>query len=110
MSVFAKQKTLCIMLTYACPAACTNCGTSSHPKEKNILKLDVALSGIKQARALNFASVVFTGGESTLRWKDLLIAIRYAHELGFPTRLVTNAHWATSPERSIQLIGELLEA
>lgn len=110
MSVFAPSKTLCVMLTYACPAACENCGTSSHPKDKNRLSLDVALSGIEQAKALHFGNVVFTGGESTLRWKDLLVAIRHAKHLGFPTRLVTNAYWATTTRRASDGISELIDA
>ena len=109
-SIYASRKTLSIMLTYACPAECTNCGTSSSPRDKNNLNLDVALSGIEQAKALDFANVVFTGGEATLRWKDLLLAIRHADELGLPTRLVTNAHWARTPEIASALLDELLQA
>jgi len=108
--VFASAKTLSVMLTYACTAACKNCGTSSSPKDKNKLNLGAALSGIEQAKTLNFSNVVFTGGESTLRWKDLLVALRHAREFELPTRLVTNAHWATSPARASILIDELRQA
>jgi organic radical activating enzyme len=109
-SVFANSKTLSVMLTYACTASCTNCGTSSHPLDKNRLDLGAALSGIDQAKALNFSNVVFTGGEPTLRWPDLLVAIRHANDLGLPTRLVTNAHWATSATRASALIEELVQS
>src|SRR5687767_12928754 len=110
MSIFARSKTLSVMLTYACPAACKNCGTSSSPHDKNKLNIETALSGIDQARSLGFDNVVFTGGESTLRWRDLLVAIRHAKTLHFPTRLVTNAHWATSLDRASALTRELHEA
>ncbi|WP_341872325.1 radical SAM protein [Beijerinckia indica] len=95
------------MLTYACTASCNNCGTLSTPSDKNILSLDIALNAIEQANALGFANVVFTGGESTLRWNDLLSAIQKATELQMPTRLVTNAHWATSVDRATALLSEL---
>src|SRR5262249_10829087 len=50
------------------------------------------------------------GGESTLRWRDLLVAIRHAKKFELPTRLVTNAHWATSLDRAAALTDELLQA
>jgi organic radical activating enzyme len=109
MSIFAKSKTLALMLTYACPAECRNCGTSSSPVDKNRLNLQAALSGIEQAKALDFSNVVFTGGESTLRWQDLLEGIRHANRRDLPTRLVTNAHWATSVARASDLVGELID-
>nr|BBH87318.1 hypothetical protein KTC_20690 [Thermosporothrix sp. COM3] len=98
--IFRGQKTLCIMPTFTCPAACSNCGTLSSPRERTNIELDIILDAIQQAKELDFANVVFTGGEATLRWNDLLQAIAYADSLGLPTRLVTNAHWAQSMERA----------
>lgn len=109
MSTFCKSKTLAIMLTYACPASCKNCGTFSSPADKSRLDFDAALRCIEQAKVLDFSNVVFTGGESTLRWQQLLVAIRHANNYGFPTRLVTNAHWATSVGKATQLIEELIQ-
>ena len=54
--------------------------------------------------------IVFTGGEATLRWKDLLEGIRYATELGFLTRLVTNAHWANREDMAQEKLLALIEA
>ncbi|MET0752561.1 MAG: radical SAM protein [Pyrinomonadaceae bacterium] len=101
-------KTLSVMPTYTCPAACKDCGTLSSPKERTNLDLDTILETIRQAKELDFCNVVFTGGEATLRWKDLLEAIAYATSLGFPTRLVTNAHWARTPERAGKRLDELI--
>ena len=97
------------MPTYTCTAACKNCGTLSSPRERTNLTLNVMLSAIQQARELNFANIVFTGGEATLRWKDLLQAIEYAHSLGMPTRLVTNAHWAHSIEIAQKRLTDLIQ-
>jgi organic radical activating enzyme len=103
-------KTLSIMPTYTCPAACTNCASLSSPSDRTNLRQDVILSVIHEARELGFYNVVFTGGEATLRWKDLLEGIRLARSLEFPTRLVTNAHWAHDPEKAAESIDALLDA
>jgi pyruvate-formate lyase-activating enzyme len=110
VSIYAKHKTLSVMLTYACPAECTNCGTSSSPRDKNSLNLDVVMRGIEQAKQLGFVNIVFTGGEATLRWNDLLAAIKYADKLELPTRLVTNAHWAINPAVAAEKLDKLLQA
>jgi organic radical activating enzyme len=103
-------KTLSVMPTFTCPAECADCGTVSSPRDRTNLPLDTILAGITQATRAGFANVVFTGGEPTLRWKDLLAAIAHARGLGFPTRLVTNAHWAVSLERAGERLDELLAA
>lgn len=108
--VFRGPKTLSLMPTHTCPAACANCASMSSPIVKENLPLDIILSAIDQAKALGFHNVVFTGGEATLRWKDLLTAIRYASALCLPTRVVTNAHWATSAYAADRKLGELLDA
>src|SRR6185295_7777711 len=87
-------RTLSVMPTYACPAQCKNCGTVSSPRDRNNIGLDTMLSAINQASELGFFNVVFTGGEATMRWDDLIEAIRQANRLKLPTRLVTNAYWA----------------
>lgn len=103
-------KILSIMPTYTCPAACTHCGTLSSPQERSNISLDTILSSIRQAKELSFGLVVFTGGEATLRWKDLLRGLSYARELSLPTRLVTNAHWAHTQETARRKVDELIAA
>jgi organic radical activating enzyme len=103
-------RTLSIMPTFGCSAACEDCGTLSSPKDKTNLELSKILSAITQAKDLNFSNVVFTGGEATLRWKDLIVAIRHATHLGFPTRLVTNGHWARSLVKTNAMLDELVES
>src|SRR5262249_35489158 len=101
-----QRKTLSVMLTYACPAECSHCGTVSNPRDRHHLPLDLVLNGIDQAKRLDFENVVFTGGESTLRWDDLLIAIRHAKDISLPTRLVTNAHWAETQAVAAEKMDE----
>lgn len=108
--VVGRPKTLSIMPTYTCTARCTDCGTLSSPHDRAKISRDVILSSIQQAKDLNFANVVFTGGEATLRWNDLLAGIEYAKSIGLPTRLVTNAHWATTAVTAEQRMDALANA
>ncbi|MDQ7995213.1 MAG: radical SAM protein [Luteibacter sp.] len=94
-SVVQAPKGLSIMLTYTCPAECTDCGTLSSPRSRENISLEAAKAYIEEAASRDFRVAVFTGGEATLRWKDLLAGLSYAREKGLKTRLVTNAHWAT---------------
>lgn len=109
-SLVRAKRTLSIMPTFTCTASCSNCASRSSPTERTNLPLQSVLSAITQARELNFWNVVFTGGEATLRWNDLLAAIKYATSLGFPTRLVTNGYWAISTERATHIIDQLVDA
>lgn len=90
-----KRRRLTLMLTYRCNAQCQDCGTFSSPHDKNDISLETACRALDWARDCGMSSVVFTGGESTLRWDDLLAALRHARTLEFGTRLVTNGQWAT---------------
>ena len=108
--IFRGARTLSIMPTYTCPAACTHCASLSSPQVRTGIPLQVILDAIREAFELGFHNVVFTGGEATLRWSDLLRSIEYACELGLPTRLVTNAHWARSVEIATRKLTQLVDA
>jgi hypothetical protein len=103
-------RTLSVMPTYACPAQCKNCGTVSSPRDRNNIALETMTSAIDQASEMGFLNVVFTGGEATMRWDDLVEAIRHANRLKLPTRLVTNAYWATDEEKAARCIDDLVDA
>jgi MoaA/NifB/PqqE/SkfB family radical SAM enzyme len=103
-------RTLSVMPTYACTAQCKDCGTVSSPRDRNNIALETMLAAIDQANELGFQNVVFTGGEATLRWDDLVEAIRHASGLQMPTRLVTNAYWAVNEEESTRRVRELADA
>jgi organic radical activating enzyme len=103
-------RTLSIMPTFTCTAACTDCGTLSSPQERTRLHVDHIIAAIDEAKELGFFNVVFTGGEATLRWNDLLRCISHARHLGFPVRLVTNAHWAKDLEIARKKLALLINA
>lgn len=109
-SIYKGARSLSVMLTYNCPAACKDCGTVSSPNDKNHVDLPTILSAIDQAAELQFANVIFTGGEATVRWDDLLTSISHATQKGLKTRLVTNAWWATSAAESARRVNLLVDA
>jgi hypothetical protein len=98
------------MPTMRCSAACTNCGTHSSPKVKTKLPREVLLEAIKEASALEYGAVVFTGGEALLEWDTTLEGIRYASSLGLGTRVVSNAFWARTADRAKAAVSELVDA
>ena len=102
-----RGQTLSVMPTFQCNAACTHCGTMSHPGVKTTLERAVVLDAITQAAEADFGLVVFTGGEATLTGDDLLDAIRHATGLGLRTRLVTNCHWAEDEQRADAYVATL---
>lgn len=110
MSFYRGPRTLSVMHTYTCPAACHDCGTYSSPENRTTLPLDRVIAAIDEAHGLGFGNVVFTGGETTLRWRELLAAIGHAHGLGLLTRVVTNAHWARGIDTARGRIAELQAA
>lgn len=105
-----EHRNLTLMLTYRCNAQCAECGTFSSPHDKNDITLETALKAIDWAKDIELEQVVFTGGEPSLRWDDLLTCIRYAKTKGMVTRVVTNGQWATSKETADTRIRELMDA
>ena len=104
MATIFSPKILSVMPTWQCTAACTDCGTYSHPHNKVRLSLGDILAAIERAYEAGFKVVVFTGGEATLRWKDLIASIARANDRQLTTRLVTNAWWArTSREADVKM-------
>ncbi|RBL08139.1 radical SAM protein [Xanthomonas oryzae] len=110
-SIVSQPKTLSIMLTYACPAECRDCGTLSSPRSKEQIGIEQAKRYMNEVHEMgDFQVVVFTGGEATLRWKDLVEGIRHASGLGLTARLVTNAHWANRVDTTSTKLSELVAA
>jgi Radical SAM superfamily len=104
------ERTLSIMPTFQCTAACDHCGTMSSPRVKTKLPKDYMLRAIDEAAELGYRAVVFTGGEATLARSDLIEGIARASSLGLAVRVVTNAYWANS-EKSTQIrLDELKKA
>jgi Radical SAM superfamily len=106
-----QARTLSIMPTFRCTAACRNCGTLSSPREDTFLPLNLIMRAIEQAAADGrYKVVVFTGGEATLIGEGLFECIQHAHAKGLVTRLVTNGHWAAELDSAADYVRRLVSA
>jgi organic radical activating enzyme len=108
--VIQRARTLSLMPTYRCTAACQHCGTFSSPRNRSRLDAELTLSAIDQAIENKYQVVVFTGGEPTLLRDELLVGIGRAAAGGLVTRVVTNAWWAADDSTANQWITALVEA
>lgn len=104
-------KSLAILLSYHCNFSCAHCSVVAGPHRREVLSRELLHKAIMEAAKIpSIAVVVFTGGESTLYFDLLVEGVKLASELGFVTRLVTNAWWASSIERTREYLVKLKEA
>lgn len=103
-------RTLSVMLTHKCNAECTHCGSLSGPKVGGRAEVEMVFAAIDQAATTGFANVVFTGGEPTIYFEDLLACISHAKMRGLLTRTVTNGGWCKTPERTASKLRRLIDA
>lgn len=108
-SLCAKNKTLAIMPTFSCTARCRDCGSYRQSGRHYRLNRAQITESISQAGELGFVNVVFTGGEATLMWENLLEGIRFSSFMGLKTRLVSNGHWAHSVDAARHCLEELIK-
>lgn len=104
-----EPKVLSLLTTMYCTAQCRNCCFQCSPKNRDSMSLNDMLFYIDKIKD-NFHSiktVVFSGGECTSLKEDLLNAISYSKKKGLTTRIVTNAFWATSYEKSYEFLNRL---
>lgn len=106
-----KSKKLTILTTNQCTAKCDHCVMNSSPDRVEKLTYNQIRNVISELHKYNSLKVViFSGGEPTLLGEDLLDSIAFADSLGIVTRIVSNAHWAVSPEKARATLIQLREA
>lgn len=104
-------RTLTLITTYRCTAACEHCCFECTPKSEGTLSLDDMIEAVDAAASLgSIRTVVFSGGECFLKFEDLRQAIVRATTHGMTTRCVTNGFWAKNIERGRALISQLRDA
>ncbi|MGT2625534.1 radical SAM protein [Streptococcus thoraltensis] len=107
-----KPRTAAILMTYQCVAECDECCFSCSPRLKGTsLNFDTIKNFLNKVKELgNVKVVVFSGGECFIEFKLLVQSIKYAHDLGFLTRCVTNGFWGTSLESARKRVKFLKES
>lgn len=104
-------RTLTLLTTYQCTAACDHCCFHCSPRKKGRIPQHLILSYIDQAAEMpSVVNVVFSGGECFLLGDDLTAAINRAAQHGLATRCVTNAYWAVTPEAARRRLQLMVDA
>lgn len=100
-----------IMTTNTCTAECAHCSVHSSPTRRGALTDEQIICAIDAVhRRGPLTVVIFAGGEPTLLGQHLLNAIAHVDSLDLISRLVTNAHWATSAATARARVAELRNA
>ena len=108
---FIRPRTLSLITTYRCTAACESCCFGCSPKSEGQLSFEQIEEAIISVHRLgSLKTVVFTGGECFLLKNDLVRAVKLAAQLGLRTRCVTNGYWAKSLEQGRKRLNELVDA
>src|SRR3989304_3016846 len=98
------------MLTYRCSIACPHCIVEAGPHRKEEMRLEQAFDWLKQASGYQngfIQGLALTGGEPFFNLDHLKQLSTYGREMGFAISAVTNAFWATSKEKAIELLAQV---
>lgn len=107
-----KPNIVSLLTTFKCTATCNNCCFQCNPKctkKMSFAEMKQYLDKCIHTYP-NIKVLVFTGGECTLLWEDLIKMISYASSIGIKTRIVTNGWWAKSYKIAVNKINELVKA
>jgi len=108
---YIHPRTLTVLGTYKCTAACTNCCFDSNPSLTQRLALEDIVKFIDEgSRYQSLQLVVFSGGECFLLGDDLARAVEFAARKNLRTRCVTNGYWAKSLEHGRRRLRQLKDA
>lgn len=104
-------RTLGLAYTMKCNAECDMCCFSCGPKRKEKMKIEEAFRYIKEASFIkDIKTIGLTGGECCLYYDEILDVIKYAKSFDFYVTLTTNGFWASSMEKTLEMMKELKQA
>ncbi|MCG7562769.1 SPASM domain-containing protein [Pseudoalteromonas sp. McH1-42] len=105
-------KTLTILPTYRCTAACKECCFESNPNLKSRLTLEEMSSCINEAVSTfpQLENVVFSGGECFTLKDDLFSSISLVSSYGLKSRCVTNGYWAKKESSAMKIAKALSDS
>jgi hypothetical protein len=105
-------RTLTVLCTYRCTAACKSCCFESSPQVRGRLPLQTIIARIQEAYDSfpTLRVVVFSGGEALLLKEDLYQAVAFSSGLGLSTRIVSNGFWGATVDRAQATARRLKEA
>ncbi|MCX4821243.1 4Fe-4S cluster-binding domain-containing protein [Streptomyces sp. NBC_01142] len=105
-----QPRVLSLLLTLRCTAECGECGTHSSPRVRTRLPEEEAARLIDEAAADSYNLVAFTGGEPMLYGIGLRRLIQRTTDHAMPSRMVSNAFWARTPDKAARALAPLAAA
>ncbi|MCX8136425.1 radical SAM protein [Pyrobaculum aerophilum] len=96
------------MYSYKCNFLCKHCSVGAGPFHDELLPIETIEKVLDQAYFISSIKVVAAaGGEPTLYLSHLRTLLKKAADLSFITRVVTNAWWASTPQRAYHFLDDL---
>ena len=100
-------KNLGLLMTYRCQVACPHCIIEAGPQRKEQMLLEDLYTWIEQIACYrnNYIRVVsLTGGEPFINVRRLKAVAEFADQQGLFVSAVTNAYWATTPDKAVRVL------
>jgi organic radical activating enzyme len=98
------------MLTYKCTISCPHCIVEAGPKRRKEMGLEEALDWIRQVSSYRnkyILSLGLTGGEPFYDLDRLEVISSHARRLGLFVTTVTNAFWAPTRTRALEVLQRM---
>lgn len=109
-NLFISPSTITIITTHRCTSACGSCCFSCSPSRKESLSVEEILSVIEVSCETfpGIRNIVLTGGEViTIGFPAIKRIIEFSKSHGLSTRIVTNAYWASTPNKAQEVLRKL---
>ncbi|MFZ2070747.1 MAG: radical SAM protein [Halobacteriota archaeon] len=104
------NKNLGLVMTLRCPITCPHCFLDAGPSRKEEVNLQDAHNWIRQAALYRngfIRGLSLTGGEPFFVMEKLADLVNFATSLGFETTVTTNAFWAVTREKALEVLESL---
>ena len=105
-----KPQVLGLFLTYRCTSMCRMCCVDAGPLRKEEMKLEDALSCVRQAAEIGINTLSLTGGEPFLCFEKMLKISHLASQLGLKVNVLTNCFWAETERIAAEKLRKLKES
>lgn len=103
-------KNLGLLMTYQCQVACPHCIIEAGPQRKEQMHLEDLYNWIEQIasyRNNTIRVVSLTGGEPFINVRRLKAVAEFADQQGLFVSAVTNAYWASTPDRAVKVLENI---
>lgn len=104
------NKNIGLVMTLRCPITCPHCFLDAGPWRKEEVNLQDAHNWIRQAAFYRngfIRGLALTGGEPFFVMEKLEDIVIFATSLGFETTVTTNAFWAVTRKKALEVLDSL---